>query len=107
MYVGIEVLHRKSFSDYVDDVSLDYIDNTLFANYLSPQQAAMANQLYFREGFVPGGSANRVPTVGEQRGNPKQNDSFFSTILRFGWRLNDSNSPNGRSLRQMRCPAFY
>jgi hypothetical protein len=105
MYVGFEIVHRKSFSDYVDDVSKDYIDANLFANYLTPEQTAMANQLYFREGFP--GNVNRVPTVGEQRGNPKQNDSFFSSILRFGWRLNDSNSPNGRAARQMRCPAFY
>ena len=107
LFVGFEIMHRKSFSDYVDDVSTDYIDNTLFANYLSPAQAAVANQLYFREGFVPGGTTNRVPFIGEQRGNPKQNDSFFSSILRFGWRLNDSNSPNGRAARQMRCPSYY
>ena len=104
MYIGMEVVHRKSFSDYVDDVSKDYIDNTLFANYLSPEQAAMANQLYFRENQA---GFRGSPVVGEQRGNPNQNDSFFSTILRFGWRLNDSNSPNGRAARMMRCPAFY
>jgi hypothetical protein len=107
MYIGFEIVHRKSFSDYVDDVSKDYIDANLFANYLTGDQAAMANQLYFREGFIPGTPLPRVPTVGEQRGNPKQNDSYFSSILRFGWRLNDSNSPNGRAARQMRCPAFY
>lgn len=107
LYVGLEVMHRKSFSDYVDDVSLDYIDNSLFANYLPADKVAMANQLYFREGFVPGGTTSRIPAIGEQRGNPKQNDSFFSSIIRFGWRLNDSNSPNGRAARQMRCPAFY
>ena len=106
-YVGLELMHRKSFTDYVDDVSTTYIDNTLFANYLTPEQAAMANQLYFREGYKPGGSVSRIPPDGEQRGNPKQNDSFFSTILRMGWRLNDWNSPNGRAARQMRCPAFY
>jgi hypothetical protein len=108
MYVGMEVLHRKSFTDYVDDVSTNYIDNTLFANYLTPEQAAMANQLYFRENFVPYSNVSRGnPGRNEQRGNPKQNDSFFSTILKFGWRLNDWNSPNGRALRQLRCPAYY
>jgi len=107
LYVGFEVMHRKSFSDYVDDVSKDYIDNSLFAKYLSPDKAAMANQMYFREGFTPGGAVSRIPQTGEQRGNPKQNDSFFSSIIRLGWRLNDSNSPNGRATRMMRCPAFY
>ncbi|MGN6400642.1 MAG: hypothetical protein ACTHMD_09320 [Flavisolibacter sp.] len=107
-FVGLEIMHRKSFTDYVDDVSTTYIDNSLFANYLTPQQAAMANQLYFREGFKPGTTTSRRdPPDGEQRGNPKQNDSFFSTIIRLGWRLNDYNSPNGRAARQMRCPTFY
>lgn len=104
-YIGFELMHRKSFTDYVDDVSTTYIDNTLFASYLSPEQAAMANQLYFRENFPA--APTRVPLNGEQRGNPKQNDSYFSTILRCGWRLNDSNTPNARAARQMRCPAFY
>lgn len=106
LYVGIEIMHRKSFTDYVDDVSTTYIDNTLFASYLTPEQAAMANQLYYRENFTPAGSTSR-PGLNEQRGNPKQNDSYFSTILRLGWRLNDWNSPNGRAARQMRCPSFY
>jgi len=105
-YIGLEVLHRKSFSDYVDDVSTNYIDANLFGQYLTPEQAAMALQLNYREGYVPYGPQRRA-TVGEQRGNPKQNDSFFSSILRLGWRLNDWNSPNGRSLRQLRCPAYY
>lgn len=101
-YVGFELMHRKSFTDYVDDVSTTYIDNNLFATYLAPEQAAQANQVYYR-----GATSATRPSVGEQRGNPKQNDSFFSTIIRCGWRLNDSNTPNGRAARQMRCPAFY
>jgi len=106
-YIGMEIMHRKSFTDYVDDVSTTYIDNNLFAAYLSPEQAAMANQLYFRENFKPGGALSRTPQIGEQRGNPNQNDSFFSTIIKCGWRLNDRNSPEGRASRQMRCPNFY
>ncbi len=107
MYVGLEVLHRKTFTDYIDDVSTTYIDPAYFANYLTPEQTAMANQLHFRENFVPGGAVSRRPVVGEQRGDPTENDSFFSTILRFGWRLTDANSPGGRAARQMRCPSFY
>jgi hypothetical protein len=106
MFIGLEMMHRKSFTDYVDDVSTTYIDNNLFGQYLTPEQAAMASQLHYRENYVPYGTTSRA-NVGEQRGNPKQNDSFFSTIIRFGWRLNDSNSPNGRALRQLRCPSYY
>ncbi|MGZ8536636.1 MAG: hypothetical protein ACXWV9_00170 [Flavisolibacter sp.] len=106
MYVGLEIMHRKSFTDYVDNVSTTYIDANLFAQYLTPEQTAMANQLYYRQNFRRTGTQTR-PGLREIRGNPKQNDSFFSTILRFGWRLNDSNSPNGRALRQLRCPSYY
>jgi len=105
-YLGLEIMHRKSFTDYIDDVSTTYIDNNLFSTYLSLEQARMANQLYFREGFVPPyGTTSRVPTVGEQRGNPKQNDSYASTIIRMGWRLNSWRS--SKEARQMRCPLFY
>ncbi len=106
MYVGMEVLHRKTFTDYIDDVSTTYIDANLFAQYLTPEQTAMANQLNYRSNLTANGSNTR-PLIGEQRGDPKENDSFFSTILRFGWRLNDSNSPGGKAARQMRCPSFY
>jgi hypothetical protein len=102
-YVGFEVMHRKSFTDYVDDVSTTYIDNNLFSSYLTGEQIRMANQLHYRGDKIPGQPSSRVPLDGEQRGNPKQNDSFFSSILRCGWRLNQT--PFG--LKQMRCPAFY
>lgn len=103
MFIGTEVMYRKLFTDYVDDVSTTYIDNSLFAKYLTPEQATMANQLYFREGFNPTTpNVNRTPTD-PQRGHAEQNDAFFSTIIRMGWRLNQMNP----QLRQLRCPAFY
>ncbi|HEX2608517.1 MAG TPA: hypothetical protein VHK91_14110, partial [Flavisolibacter sp.] len=104
-YVGFEITHRKSFTDYMDDVSTTYIDNNLFAKYLSPEQTAMANQLYYRGNLVPNGVNTRNPPVGDIRGNPKQNDSYFSSIIRMGFRLDNWNSP--LSVKQMRCPSFY
>lgn len=105
-YIGLEILHRQTFTDYIDDVSTTYIDNSLFARYLTPSQAAMANQLYYRQDFTPGSGQTRRPSD-PQRGDATQKDAYFTSVLRFGWRLNDSNSPNGRALRQLRCPSFY
>jgi len=102
MYVGMEVLHRDLFTDYVDDVSTTYIGVNRFAKYLSPEQAAMANQLYYRKFFVPSAPQLRVPDE-KQRGDATQNDAFFSAILRIGWRLNE----NTAALRQLRCPSYY
>lgn len=106
-YIGIEVLHRTTFTDYIDDVSTNYIDANLFNRYLSREQAQMARQLHYRENIATGASRGATPGLNEQRGNPKQNDAFFSTMMRFGWRLTDRNSSAGRAARQLRCPTFY
>ncbi|MEO6070644.1 MAG: DUF6089 family protein [Chitinophagaceae bacterium] len=105
MYVGMEVLHRKTFTDYMDDVSTTYINPDLFDKYLTPQKAALAKQLHYKE--LSAQTRANTGIDGEQRGDPSQKDSFFSTIIKFGWRLNDWNSPNGRASRQLRCPSFY
>jgi hypothetical protein len=103
MYVGFEILHRQTFTDYVDDVSTNYIDNTLFAKYLNPEQTAMANQLNNRQNFSPNNPTRIGTGPDPQRGDPTQNDAFFSSIIRLGWRLNQMTS----ELRQLRCPSFY
>lgn len=103
MYVGLEVLHRKTFTDYIDDVSKDYIDPYYFQFYLDPADVPVATQLHNREPFR---NITR-PYIGKQRGDPKEMDSYFSTILRFGWRLNGDNTPNGRARKMMRCPIWY
>lgn len=100
MYLGIELLHRKTFTDYIDDLSKDYIDPALYDKYLTPENAVIAKQVQDRK--ITGTPVSRNPTfVGEQRGNPKNNDSFFSTIIRFGWRLFDNSDAFG-----MGCPKW-
>jgi hypothetical protein len=108
-FVGMEVLYRSpkgANKDYLDDVSTTYVDPIVFQS-LPQDKAALATQLYFREDELTGTPSTRTPGVGEQRGDPKEGDSFFTSIIRFGWVLPDPNSPSGRQARQMRCPSFY
>lgn len=109
-FVGLEVLYRFSplgtNKDYIDDVSTNYIDGSLFDRYLSPDKAALATELHYREDEHRNSPFTR-PLVGDQRGDPKEGDSWFTSIIRFGWRINDPNSPAGRAARQMRCPNYY
>lgn len=105
MYLGLEVLHRKTFTDYVDDVSTNYINPNNFNTYLDATQAAMARQLAYREVFY--NPAVTRPYINQQRGDPTDNDAYFSGMLRLGWRINGANSPNGNAKRQLRCPVFY
>jgi hypothetical protein len=70
-----EIVHRILFTDYLDDVSKDNIDPSLFYNYLSPTQAAIAEQLADRRTAVP---------KNNQRGDPHDNDAFFTVQLKIG-----------------------
>jgi hypothetical protein len=102
-YLGFEVLHRKLFTDYVDDVSNNYyIDPIHFDQYLSPADAVKARRLFYRGTYGPGTRPAGATAATSERGNPKQNDAYFSSILRLGWRLN-----NNASTKYLRCPVFY
>ncbi len=102
LYIGFEVLHRKLFTDYVDDVSHDYyIDPITFDAHLPAADAVVARRLYYRGTYT-------FPTTRPyqdfaQRGDPKKNDAYFSSILRMGWRIGNINAKN----KQLKCPVFY
>ena len=40
--LSFEIIHRKTFTDYIDDVSTGYIDPALFNNYMPANQAQLA-----------------------------------------------------------------
>lgn len=102
LYVGFEILHRKLFTDYVDDVSHNYyIDPIYFDSYLSPADAAKARRLYYRGVYTF--PATRPYEEFAERGDPRENDAYFSSILRFGWRLGKTDARN----KQLKCPVFY
>ena len=104
MYVGLEIVHRKLFFDQLDDVTKTYVDPVVFDSYLSPADAAKAKRLYYRGLYTsPLTRPSDIQTF--QRGDPTENDAFFSSIVRFGFRLNSAE--DARSRRQLRCPIFY
>jgi hypothetical protein len=75
----LELVYRVLFTDYLDDAShTDYINPSLFINYLSAQQASVASQLADR----------RLSTIiNNQRGDPKDNDAFFTIQFKIGFTL--------------------
>jgi hypothetical protein len=103
-YIGFEILHRKTFTDYIDDVSTKYIDPRFFDTYLSSAQAAQARQLAYRENLYNPAVSRRF--INTQRGDPKENDAYFSSILRMGWRVNGDNA-SSRAKKQLKCPVYY
>jgi len=81
----LEFVQRILTTDYLDDVSnYDYIDPSLFANYLPASQAAIAQQLYNRTNELKPGDINTYPVF---RGDPTDNDSYFTIQLKIGMTL--------------------
>lgn len=92
--VSAEFILRKTFTDYLDDVSTTYIDNNLFYKNLPLNTAIVANRMYDKSvGF-----ANR--NAGDKRGSSDNKDSYYSTGIKFSFRLGSSVSDGN----YLRCP---
>lgn len=102
--ISFEILLRKSFNDYVDDVSTTYIDPALFDKYLSPQDALIARQISDKVNPIVNTNLTRN-TPGVQRGNPNQNDSWFTTFIKLG--INLGASSDRSQIKRLRCPARF
>lgn len=70
-----EFNYRHLFTDYLDDLSTQYIDPALFDKYLSPQKATTARVLYDRQ-------INRIAFVDGKRGTRTNNDGYFTFALK-------------------------
>jgi len=79
----LEFVHRFLTTDYLDDVSnYEYVDPTLFYKYLTPNQAAIAQQLYNRTNEVKPADMTYFENL--QRGDPRNKDTYFTIELKVG-----------------------
>ena len=77
--IGIEYLFRKTFTDYIDGVSTVYYNPDLLRQYKGPIAVALADP---NLGRVPGQTM-----AGQERGNPKDKDSYFTLEVKIGYIL--------------------
>jgi hypothetical protein len=83
--VRLEMVYRFLQTDYLDDVSTRYIDPARFYSNLSGPDAMIAELVADRSSeLLPGNHRQE----GEIRGNPKNNDGYFSCNLKIGLILN-------------------
>ena len=102
--IGLEFLYRKTFTDYIDDISTTYIEPSLFAKNLPVSDAIMAMRLYDK---APN-SAGRTATV-TKRGNPDKNDTYFSFSVKLGIKIagNPDNDEENEASRSYKSPARF
>jgi Domain of unknown function (DUF6089) len=100
--IGIEFSQRKTFTDYLDDVSSFYVDYQKLLASKGPKAVEMA----YRGLSSPNSSAG-YPAHGEQRGTPSEMDWYYFTginiEMKFGTFSNLFNGSRDKSYQQ-RCP---
>ncbi len=76
--IGLELGLRKTFTDYIDDVSTTFFD---FASYpgSDPLAAIVADR--------SNGTKPQITAAGAQRGDPRENDSYMFAIFSINYKL--------------------
>ena len=107
--IGLEVGLRKLFTDYLDDVSKNYIDPVDLFN--STRSRRLLIFLIAGRGEKSLGADPNYPAKSEQRGNPKNKDSYYFAGIHLTYRLGGGDSGGGFSSGRGRhksrngCPA--
>jgi len=111
LHVSFEIISRMTFTDYIDDVSSNYIPEQDFQDYFGPGsfQAQMAHQMANLSNLSIQSNTRSGFQGWEQRGDPKENDAYYCSSLKIGVRLGDlRNQVFRRATNSTRCPvALY
>jgi hypothetical protein len=108
---GIEFIHRFTGTDYIDDISKNYINPALFDLNLSPSQAAIAKAMNNKSTFYPLIDPNNPGYTpyrpGRPRGGNTKNDGYFSSTFRLTWKIGDVYADWFKNKNSMRCPQYF
>ena len=77
-----ELVYRILDTDYLDDVSTNYIDVNLYPNYFTGAKLNNAFLLNDRQYEL---DPTHITNPGDQRGNPGNNDAFFTFNLKVSY----------------------
>jgi hypothetical protein len=106
--LSFELVNRKTFTDYIDDVSTSYINNNDFNTYFGPgtTQAAIAAQMANKNAYNNGGVYRISYGPGSKRGTSSNLDSYYSSMLKLNIRLRAKDEPRLLRGSQFSCPRF-
>lgn len=104
----VELTHRFTFTDYIDDVSTVYYDNAYLATHVSPMSAQMANPTNNSIPTYTDGSYTYNPTgKGMQRGDPTDKDGYMFFTVGVYYRVLTRNQMHRHSGRTRRVKASF
>jgi len=76
---------RKTFTDYIDDVSQSYPNQELIA-----QGSPMAANLSYRSTALTGEGISVDPS-GQMRGNPNDKDMYYTGLIKINFNITKDN----------------
>lgn len=95
--IGFEVVHRITFTDYMDDVSTVYYDNDIIEETQGELAAFFADPSL---GYYVDENGVQVPLnstdTGMQRGDPEDNDAYFFGVINVNYKLEKRRFKRGR-----------
>jgi len=102
-FFGVEVSMRKTFTDYLDDVSGSYYDKDIIRQNRGEVAAELSDR-----------SLSREVEAGTSRGNNRQNDNYsfvqFTVAQGFGTRKAKNHiklfANQGKVTKSAKCPSF-
>jgi len=99
--LAYEIGLRKLFTDYLDDVSSTYVDQTILLNARGPEAVEMA----YRGNEVKGSGSSAYPAAGTIRGNPGHKDWYYTSGIRVSIDLDTKSlSAHRRNRGVYDCP---
>ncbi len=88
--VGAEFGYRKTFTDYMDDVSRSYVDPAEFTNPLSYSMS-------YRTPELSGHTTDPYPVEFEKRGGSRYKDNYYFIGITFSYKLTHNSSYSARN----------
>lgn len=106
--IGAEFGYRKTFTDYMDDVSRSYIDQTVLLTERGPKAVEMA----YRTPELAGHISDPYPPNLEKRGSASHSDNYYFFGLTLSYRFTGGDKFNnggrmnggGKYRSKMGCP---
>jgi hypothetical protein len=99
--LAYEVGFRKLFTDYLDDVSTTYVDESI----LLAAKGSEAVEMSYRGNELKGGNPT-YPVEGTLRGGSKYKDWYYFSVIKISIGLNyKGNTPYGKGINgSIECP---
>ncbi len=100
--ISADIILRRTFTDYIDDVSKNYVDFSEIGSNISPLTPRLSNRT---NEYLGQSELVTLPT-GTQRGGAKVDDYYFMSMISINIMFSDGKGGGFGRGNKVRCPEF-